>query len=82
VLECCGFEKIEHRYLEKNMNEGSEIVYDLPTKQFIFFSIISRWECSIEYLHELQNIYFALYGEELAVDTERLQAVGKEVAGD
>ena len=46
-----------------------KIRFDEDVFYFMFFDL-GDWEQKIEYVHELQNLYFALTGEELELKVE------------
>lgn len=79
ILEKCGFESrtvtVKDRYGENTSNhfdielEGGNNIFLLEqnvdgVKFFIFESPVTVY---VRYLHQLQNLYFALTGEELTV---------------
>jgi hypothetical protein len=64
ILEKCGFERLD-RFFEKDeiillLVGGDTILYYYSTK--------SDKRTEIQYLHQLQNLYFALVGEELNIE--------------
>jgi hypothetical protein len=60
ILEKCGFEKEEDYY----SYEGFKLWYN----DYNFYHMNSEMLIHVDYLHQLQNLYFALNGEELAVN--------------
>lgn len=68
VLEACGFEFVEHFW---SNSKGSAIHYDLNNNSvrlaFVgpIFPIVAS---NVKYLHQLQNLYYSLTGEELTVN--------------
>lgn len=60
----CGF--IEHHdcYV-KDFIVGLYIIYSKKRKEFVYDINGMDVDCNIQYLHQLQNLYFALTGEEL-----------------
>ena len=70
ILEKCGFEwdifwqrfaDKRGRYYLQEANDSGYNIFNGKWKQQI------NWMKSLEYLHQLQNLYFALTGEELTV---------------
>ena len=60
-----GFEYIDNSEFFKH--KSNHIVeYDYDKNKFIFYLVeYGDWFMSVEYVHQLQNIYFALTDEEL-----------------
>jgi hypothetical protein len=96
VLECCGFKEYMGGYCMHPRN-NIFIVFGLELSKYIeyepndnkfynWFVIIEKVKSKIgnpiKYLHELQNLYYALYNEELSIDTDKLQKVLEEEASD
>lgn len=68
-----GFDKGEEYYLNKNLDskEGifEKMCYDLQNKEFtINCNNYDGYCVEVEYIHQLQNLYFALTGEELKLN--------------
>ena len=65
-----GCTKFSSRY-EQSFKIGSSVLSSnsLGEVNFIFFDEGDRYE-HIEFLHQLQNLHFALWGEELVFSTE------------
>lgn len=66
ILLKCGFEKVEHE-------NGDYFDFELFMLKILdtYFSCVygkQRIEYELKYLHQLQNIYFALTNEELTVN--------------
>ncbi len=69
ILEKCGFEKDEHDF-ELKINFEARLKWsaeDNPAKEVTLWLHNDYPAQSIFYLHQLQNLYFALTGEELEV---------------
>jgi hypothetical protein len=71
VLTACGFEKIgEDGYIiyefedEKNPNEGFRVEYEGEGYAY-YYPSNTAMDVQINYLHQLQNLYYCLTGEEL-----------------
>lgn len=68
ILEKCGFEKHHSNYyvdalmLKPNGNVWEVWLYPAPSPQSAYNAT------NIRFIHELQNLYFALTGEELEVN--------------
>lgn len=69
VLLACGFEKDEKRHYYMFTPCGKGFVW--KDCYSIFFG--TTIETPIIYLHQLQNLYFALTGHELPIDLTKLQ---------
>lgn len=69
ILLKLGFEKIEEIswYVDYRIDEQYKIVYYKDDKCFKLFSPIASLS-KIKYLHELQNLFFVLTGDELEVN--------------
>lgn len=78
ILEGCGFEKIDKIVLNRETNSTyynyfwkGEFMLGENNGEFIFGRFLNsskeQYLNNIKYLHQLQNIYFALTGEELTV---------------
>jgi hypothetical protein len=71
VLTACGFEKIgEDGYIiyefedEKNPNEGFRVEYEGEGYVY-YYPSNTAMDVQINYLHQLQNLFYYLTGEEL-----------------
>lgn len=67
ILEQCGFEKSKSHHLDFFKDTG------IGNNFFTFrlgrpFKHESQWWQEIKYLHQLQNLYFAITGKELTVN--------------
>jgi len=60
-----GFEK-RHHYWHKS-RFFVEWLFDKPKLRIVINSAESAFANSVEYVHQLQNLYFALTGEELTI---------------
>jgi hypothetical protein len=72
ILLKCGFKKGDEYYLSPSdySTEGfvEMMCFDLKECEFIIDrSVYSGFSVSIKHLHQLQNLYFALTGEELQI---------------
>ena len=75
LLKVCEF-KLEHKYSYSHTNEVCKIQYDAELKfcylHPIFNDIVNEYEwiyiTSIEYLPQLQNLFFLLNNEELIIN--------------
>lgn len=70
ILEKCGFYRIEEEKLFAHDATGIDLVYD-KSWHFKYLrknpkSIVR--DIQLAYLHQLQNLYFALTGEELKIN--------------
>jgi hypothetical protein len=71
ILEKCGFDSINFDNPNSNVdftftnNPQYWIQYHTDVDQYIFYGTSNSIEKPIKYLHQLQNLYFALTGEEL-----------------
>lgn len=80
ILEKCGFVKESDRWRPYD-GEADGVLYTMPGMQIIvdrengtFHRLTTAneneygyYDCEIKYLHQLQNLFFALTGEELSV---------------
>jgi len=73
-LERFGFRQVDQHYHKSYQNQGGEQIFcisggDLNNWQFFVESEARENHIDIEirYVHQLQNLYFALTGEELSV---------------
>ena len=68
-IDACGFKYNSYRHFFEHKSNRI-IEYDSYKKKFIFYLVeYGDWFMPIEYVHELQNLYFALTGEELTIAT-------------
>lgn len=68
ILEKCGFEKVKNGLGLRCVNQGNESTINslfngYPITLEVYGSRTPLW--NIKYLHQLQNLYFALTGKEL-----------------
>jgi hypothetical protein len=74
ILEKAGFKKLQLMYekvLEKGMNGNDKLAIDLEGICLLIgysYDEAVTVQSKIKYLHQLQNLYFALTGEELAIE--------------
>lgn len=63
-----GFEKIEDTswYCEYRIDKKNIVSFDKDDKEYSYFNLSSRL-CRLQYVHQLQNLYFALTQEELKI---------------
>ena len=67
ILEKCGFD-YDASYEVPKVQKGNFILWDGFDGSFgANFGGLTRLDVSVQYLHQLQNLYFALTGEELEV---------------
>ena len=69
ILLKCGFVNDTGNYLQLNFSESCNLYFDLEHKT-IAIGVpyeAGATEFMYEYLHQLQNLYFALTGEELKI---------------
>lgn len=64
LLEKCGFKKVSELIFDHK--DGHTIRYMVD--RYWYYVKITGNLCSIEYLHQLQNLYFALTGNELPIE--------------
>ncbi len=65
-LERFGFEKRNSNKNEWSLSDGSvDYIFDNDSKDFGFEIEMQYKGTGIKYIHQLQNLYFALTGEEL-----------------
>lgn len=62
ILENAGFERCEDGDYYRD-----EIIWSLSARNN-FLQVVNIPDCVIEYLHELQNLYFAVTGDDLKVE--------------
>jgi hypothetical protein len=53
--------------LKYSTNVSDYVLYNRETKELLFVKDNQLWLCKHEYVHHLQNLYFALVGEELTI---------------
>lgn len=81
ILENCGFvcTSTQLNYFRKYLNEGSKADSCLVKMEFgdlgvtAWVAFVNRWTMNefyvrVKYLHQLQNLYFTLTGEELEIN--------------
>ena len=61
-----GFE--EDSIIEKRFNNGDYQVYFFKDDDYIYFRQVGSTIAKIKYIHQLQNLYFALTGNELTLN--------------
>lgn len=63
-----GFKKIKNTpwYREYRIDKKNIVSFDKDDKEYSYFNLSSRL-CTLKYVHQLQNLYFALTGAELTV---------------
>lgn len=66
VLLKCGFEKSSLGYF--TIFCGSNVMSVYCFDEFSRVKIVSQTICCVNYLHQLQNLYFALTGKELQLN--------------
>lgn len=67
ILEKAGFAAYKFGYwMDRKDIDGFR--YDLNDKEFCIVEAIDRFCAPCEHLHQLQNIYFALTGNELQIN--------------
>lgn len=67
-LERFGFEKVNHKGINGYLSVNCELIYNIESKQMFSFSEVdgSVWNLTrVVFVHHLQNLFFALTGEEL-----------------
>ena len=72
ILEQCGFKRDKLGHWRKNMNKSKFFIlrgreWHYKTGYLDTLSVMHYDNCKMSYLHQLQNIYFALIGEELEI---------------
>lgn len=75
ILEKCGFVRDDRRgrrtklyhYPNISINDNSFFYFD-KSFQVLDKDLNAKWTVDCEHLHQLQNLYFALTGEELNVN--------------
>jgi hypothetical protein len=69
ILEKCGFIKQENGWYKFNILEDYiNLYFERLTKTELSISGLGIKMPHIQYLHQLQNLYFALTGEELEIN--------------
>lgn len=73
ILEKCGFVKVKNRLELRCVNQGNESTINstfscYPLTLEVYGARTPIW--NIKYFHQLQNLYFALTGEELIYKNE------------
>lgn len=70
ILEACGYKKLGDRYFNQEADIG--VIGWVRPGEYCLNSIpiISP---NIKYLHQLQNLFFALKGQELTVNLEKVK---------
>lgn len=73
IVGKCGFVESEEDWLSLVLYNGITIYYNLAYRQISIVSSTDEWQQGsileqIKALHQLQNLYFALTGEELTVN--------------
>ncbi len=69
-LEKFGFEaerSTVYLKLKYSMNVSDYVLYDRETKELLFVKDNQVWLCKQEYIHQLQNLFHSLTGEELTI---------------
>ena len=68
-LERFGFKK--HLAFEKRIDEKNSIAYSVPNTLTSIYTMGALVQfCHIKYVHQLQNLFYALTGGELTLKTE------------
>ena len=67
ILLKCGFEETEEKLFIKDIDSGTLFI-NFYTKKSGISTHLSAFEINIWQLHQLQNLYFTLTGEELKVE--------------
>lgn len=71
-LERCGFRFENYSYNNGNFSLGQNFIRDASRNYDGFYLKIhlndKKVSCVVRYLHQLQNLYFALNGEELKIE--------------
>ncbi len=74
ILEKCGFD-YDASYEVPKVQKGNFILWDGFDGSFSAnFGGLTRLDVYVKYLHQLQNLYFALTETELEVDISKLQS--------
>lgn len=64
-----GFEQPEkHTYFSKEIREYKDFIVDYSDQSNDYFLCDTDVDTNIKYVHQLQNIYHALTGEELTIE--------------
>lgn len=67
-LERFGFTKVNHKGFNGYLSGNCELIYNIESKQMFSFNEVdgSVWNLTrVIFIHQLQNLYYALTGEEL-----------------
>lgn len=67
ILLKCGFEKLEHLYKLHLLN-SLNLIYNSEHNGWYLDIYHNTSKIELRYLHELQNLYFALTGKELEIN--------------
>jgi hypothetical protein len=72
ILERCGFSKVNNQNIWNAYEKGKYRIEDLALENTYSFRLKvnpneSYYLADVNYLHELQNLFFALTGEELEI---------------
>ena len=70
ILVRCGFEKCDDYFLPNGVIKYSNRIMKLVENIDVFLVLDIDFHVEIKYLHQLQNLYFALTGEELTLNIE------------
>lgn len=74
VLEACGFEYDESNIKWKiNKNSKFEFAWGEECGTQFNYSVCRRGVSHVNFLHQLQNLYYSLTGQELQIDIEKLK---------
>jgi hypothetical protein len=70
ILEKCGFEYRENNYNKfyRKAIEQASLKIMVHSERFYFSPFEMNYETELKYLHQLQNLYFALTGNELEIN--------------
>ena len=69
MLLKCGFERALNQYKKTTKTKPFIIIF--LENQFQYDDL--RYRTNLKYIHQLQNLYFALTGEELEIDLQPCQ---------
>jgi hypothetical protein len=61
LLKCCGFEDVSERECDYKYEKEGVCITDC-------FELLWYEQTPLKYLHQIQNLYFALTGEELEIN--------------
>jgi len=73
VLARCGFVKTKDVCFWEHRKSGMIIFVEKTEKGILFFLDYLRCHSENYYLHQLQNLYFALTGEELIINQNKTE---------